>query len=153
MPHYDFRKDLKIANKTEKEIADYFVSKGFELIEMRNDNKYDIKLKAPKGQVITIEVKEDFTCERTGNIGVEYSCRGRDSGINVCQADFYIYKAHTPRDGIEYLMMETEKLKKIIELKWYHRTINGGDPGSDSLNYLFYLEDIRDISDKLNINP
>jgi hypothetical protein len=89
-----------------------------------------------QGNIVTIEVKEDFTCEKTGNVGMEYSCRGKPSGISVSKAEYYIYKLHT-KDGIVYVMHKTGILKNMIEEKKYFTTVNGGDKGSDSLNYLF----------------
>ncbi len=141
----DFKGDLQRANVTEKEIATIIESAwACKAIEFRNDNKYDIKFQ-DSTDTFTVEVKEDFTCKRTGNIGVEYSCRGKDSGIRVSQADYYCYRAHT-EDGTIDLLMETKNIKRLIENKVYHRTVNGGDTGSNSLNYLFHLSDIKSIS-------
>jgi len=145
MPNYDFRKDLPIAQETEREVAKILSDKGAEIIEFNNDNKYDIKIKW-KGQEKTVEVKEDFTCQRTGNVGLEFSCRGKDSGIACSKADFYVYKIHEPGNTIHIYMMKTADLKKLIENKFYHRIVNGGDPGSNSINYLFFLKYIKQIS-------
>lgn len=144
MPHYNFRKDHTIARKTERQIAEYLVSKGYEFLDECNNADYDIRMKTPQGEVITIEIKEDFTCRKTGNIGLEYHCRGKPSGISVSKADFYLYKAHEPSGEKNMYVIKTSNLKQMIENKLYHRTVNGGDPGSNSLNYLFKLDVVKD---------
>jgi hypothetical protein len=136
---YDFKKDLPIAEKSEKQVAEFLErSRGMKFLDKCNNSDYDIRMETKTGAEITIEVKEDFSCERTGNVGVEYSYRGRPSGIETTKADFYLYKVHRP-DGIGLYVIKTDKLKKMIEDNLYFRTVNGGDPGSDSLNYLFKL--------------
>lgn len=143
MPHYNFRKDLGIARKTERQIADYLVSKGYEFIDECDNADYDIRMKTPSGDVITIEIKEDFTCRKTGNVGLEYHCRGKPSGISVSKADFYLYKVHEPSGEKNMYIIKTSELKEMVENKLWFREVNGGDPGSNSLNYLFKLGVIK----------
>ena len=145
MPNYNFWDDLPIAQETEKEVADILSEKGATIKSFNNDNKYDI-LMDYKGKEITVEVKEDFTCERTGNVGLEFSCRGKDSGIACSRADFYVYKVHQPDHQIHFYMMKTGDLKGLIAHKFYKRIVNGGDVGSNSMNYLFDLKYIKQIS-------
>lgn len=145
MPNYDFNKDLLVAKKTEEDVAKLLESFGVKILEYNDDNRYDIKVDW-KGNIKTIEIKEDFLCQETGNVAVEFSCRGNDSGIKTTQSDFYIYKVHEVGYIIHYYLMKTSDLKKIISDKSYHRTVNGGDEGSNSLNYLFFLSTIRNIS-------
>ncbi len=144
MPHYNFRKDHKIARKTERQIADYLVTKGYEFLDECDNADYDIRMKTPPGEVITIEIKEDFTCQKTGNIGLEYHCRGKPSGISVSKADFYLYKVHEPNGEKNMYVIKTSNLKEMIEGELYHRTVSGGDPGSNSLNYLFALPVVKE---------
>jgi hypothetical protein len=143
MPHYNFRQDHKIARKTERQIADYLVSKGYEFIDECNNSDYDIRMKTPSGDVITIEIKEDFSCRKTGNVGLEYHCRGKPSGISVSKADFYLYKVHEPNGEKNMYIIKTSELKEMVENKLWFREVNGGDPGSNSLNYLFKLGVIK----------
>ncbi len=143
MPHYNFRQDHKIARKTERQIADYLVSKGYEFIDECNNADYDIRMKTPSGDVITIEIKEDFSCRKTGNVGLEYHCRGKPSGISVSKADFYLYKVHEPNGEKNMYIIKTSELKEMVENKLWFREVNGGDPGSNSLNYLFKLGVIK----------
>lgn len=137
MPNYNFSQDLPIAIETEREVGDILWEKyKAEILNFHNTNKYDILAKI-NGVDYTFEVKEDFTCERTGNVGVEFECRGKPSGIQTSEADFYIYKIHTKSEGIRFYLIKTNTLKKIIEEKEYFRIVNGGDVGSNSMNYLF----------------
>lgn len=142
--NYDFDKDLPIAQATEKQVADFLVEKAkMTFINDNDDNKYDLLMKTQDGRDITIEVKEDFSCERTGNVGVEYECRGKPSGIDVSQADAYLYKVHEPSGKNGLYVIATKKLKKMIAEEQYFRIVNGGDPGSNSMNYLFKLEVVQ----------
>jgi hypothetical protein len=143
-PNYDFRKDFPIARKTEAQIAQYLSeTQKMKFLGECNNSDYDIRMETPSGKKITIEIKEDFSCARTGNIGVEYECRGRASGIEVSKADFYIYKVHQPDGKKGVYVIQTPLLKKMIEDKEYFRTVVGGDPGSFSKNYLFKLDVIK----------
>jgi len=136
MPNYDYDKDLLIARECEKEVADILTKYGIEILGFEHTNKYDI-LTRVDGKEYTFEVKEDFTCERTGNVGLEFECRGRPSGIQVSKADYYIYKIHTKNDGICFFLCKTSNLKNMIDAVEYFRVVNGGDRMSNSMNYLF----------------
>lgn len=137
-----FLADYKHAEVCEKEVAAVLVKQGLSEVEFNNDNRFDIKGKF-NGETVYIEVKQDFTCQRTGNVGLEFSCRGKDSGINASKADIYAYKLHLP-DGRTVLdLIKTKDLKELIEAKKFFRIVNGGDPGSNSLNYLFKLDEFQ----------
>ena len=139
MPEYSFYKDLPIAKKTEYEISK-LIEKLYtgKTVEYRNDNKYDFKT-IINNKPFTFEVKEDFTCERTGNVGLEYESWARPAGISVSQADYYIYKIHT-QNGIKVVLFRTTTLKNMVANKEYFRIVCGGDKGSNSMNYLFKLD-------------
>ena len=142
-PNYDFSKDLPIARKTEAQIAKYLVeTQNMKFIDECNNSDYDIRMQFPKGTVVTIEIKEDFSCARTGNIGVECESWGRKSGIEVSKADFYLYKIHMSDGRKGVYIIKTAKLKEMIANQLYHRIVIGGDPGSYSKNYLFKLKTV-----------
>jgi hypothetical protein len=137
MPNYNFRKDLPIAKATEREVAGLLALRyDFTIVHFEDTSRYDFLLKIRERE-IKVEVKEDFTCEKTGNVGLEYACRGKPSGIAVSEADFYIYKLHTKDFGIQYILHPVHLLKRMIAEKQYFRIVNGGDKGSNSMNYLF----------------
>ena len=139
MPNYNFSSDLKIAVITEQEIANLFREKyGHKVVSFSKDNRYDLLIETVRGKVFTVEVKEDFTCEKTGNVGLEFSCRGKPSGVSVSEATHYVYKIHTPK-GIRFFIIKTDTLKGMIKSGKYKAIVNGGDKDSSSLNYLFGL--------------
>jgi len=140
-PNYDFDTDFKIARKTEKQIARFLAEKhGLAFVDECNNSDYDIRMRFPKGREVTIEIKEDFSCARTGNIGVEFESWGRVTGIEISKADYYLYKIHKPDGTIGVYIIKTELLKQMIADKLYHRVVVGGDVGSNSKNYLFKLQ-------------
>ena len=150
-PNYDFAKDLPIAKKTEKQIAEFlvetqnmkYVGSSDTLPGVRKSD-FDIRMSWSSGKQVDIEIKEDFSCARTGNVGVECESWGRLSGISISKADFYLYKVHQPDGTKRVYIIQTSKLKKMIEDQLYHRIVVGGDPGSNSKNYLFKLKTIMD---------
>lgn len=136
MSYYDFKKDLPVAKKSEREVAAILIELyDANILEYGDTNKYDI-LAIIKGKDFRFEVKEDFLCEQTGNVGLEFECRGKPSGIQVTEADLHVHKIHT-KQGIIYVIHKTDILKRMIEEKKYFRIVNGGDKGSNSMNYLF----------------
>ena len=150
-PNYDFSKDLPIAKKTEKQIAEYLVNSQkmkfigtSDTIRGVRRSDFDIRMAFPSGKEVDIEIKEDFSCARTGNVGVECESWGRASGIAISKADFYLYKVHQPDGTKRVYIIRTNKLKEMIEQELYHRIVVGGDPGSNSKNYLFKLKVIMD---------
>lgn len=134
--HYDYNQDKPIADKTEKQVADILrATYNAVILDYGHTNAYDIRARV-NGKIFTFEVKEDFTCAHTGNVGIEFECRGKPSGIAVSKADFYIYKIHTA-NGVKFYLFKTKQLKSMIADKKYFRIVNGGDKGSNSMNCLF----------------
>lgn len=137
MGNYDFKRDLAVAKNTEKRVALILEHKfEYKVTEYNKDNKYDLVVETKNEDTVTIEVKEDFMCKFTGNVALEFECRGKLSGINVSEADYYIYVIHT-KSGIEYWSLKIKTLKEMIEKEKYFRIVNGGDKGSNTMNYLF----------------
>lgn len=138
MPYYNFEKDCPIARVTEVEVAGILESLYPDLCVMGfgNTNKYDI-LTLYKGIQVKFEVKEDFTHAKTGNIGLEFECRGKPSGIAVSEAHFYIYKIHNADKTCGYYLIAKRTLLHMIEQAVYFRIVNDGDEGSNSKCYLF----------------
>lgn len=145
MPHYNFRQDFNVAKKTEAQIADFMTQvDNINVINWCNNKDYDfLAVKPDKQTKIAIEVKEDFTCKRTGNVGVEFESWGRKSGIETTKADFYVWKVHAPDNTIRVYEMSVADLRKHIADGQYFRIVVGGDVGSESRNYLFKLDFIE----------
>jgi len=135
-----------------------YENKGLKFIKENNDNKYDILFHDKNSKPIKVEVKQDFSCFRTGNIGVEYHCRGKESGIFTSQADIYVYKIHQNTDRVYKSKKETEKPKDITileidkhklkscisQLVEENKDSHPNDLGKESRKYNFRLRTIKD---------
>lgn len=160
----NFKKDVQIAKKTENTMAcalcdilgDKRLLRSVEYLGDNRDSRYDFSMAVYNGNisrekvVVTVEVKEDQRCSETGNVGVEYRCCGEPSGINVSEADFYVYHVHTgmePDDRVS-LLIRTEDLKKAIADRAYFRTATSFRDGPDrpADNYLFKLPVMKSIA-------
>lgn len=138
MGNYDFETDLIISGRTEEEIADLIEVRNSNVVDIKinNDGRYDLEIVLKNGQSKYIEIKEDFMCAKTGNIAIEYQCRGKASGVSTTEADIWIYKVHT-KNGNELYGINIEDLKKSIGNSEYFRRVSGGDPGSNTMMYLY----------------
>lgn len=88
-----------------------------------SDFRYDLELgKSVENQlskILTdkrIEVKMDKIAHRTGNIAIEYECRGKPSGIAVTEAEYYAYVIPMAPLRNIILLMEVEYLKRLSRL-------------------------------------
>jgi len=98
----------------------------------RNSNfKFDLKLGQLAEDSISdllsnksIEVKRDFRSLETGNVFIEYSSRGKASGISKTEADFYCIIISDER----YIFVSTKELKeKCRKYLGTNRDKRGGD--------------------------
>jgi len=152
MGNFNFKKDLDVEQTKcipavtpilEKWLRDN-IDTDVTLLEIYDGPEYDLKYDIG-GLVKTFEVKEDFKCAITFNVAIEFHSWGKPSGIDVTTADFYVYRIHLP-NGILHYIMPTRELRRIIDEKIYHSIKPGGDEGSNTMNYLFFLKDIKAIS-------
>lgn len=145
----NFSPDLSIAKRTELDVVAlmYDVYKA-ESVSISSTSAYDLEVVIPNKGTFFIEIKEDFQCGRTGNMVLEFSSWNRLSGISTTRADVYIHKLHMLQ-GVEYWATNTGTLKKMIEGMLYTRIVNGGDKGSNSLNYLFPLDIFKSKSRRI----
>lgn len=95
----DFRYDLKVGQMAESWLADILMSK-------------------------TIEIKRDFKASRTGRVFVEFFSRGKPSGIDTTEADFWAFII----DGETVVILPTARLKELVrEAKDEGKIWKGGD--------------------------
>ena len=135
MANYNFKSDLELG-----EIGEGIVRRDLELlggvfIKDNKDINYDLVMKTPKGDVI-YEIKTDVYChpdKDTGNMFVEYECRGKKSGISVSKSDYFVM-LFLHMDEIWYI--KTNKLKKLIQENDIKTTEKAGDVGSNTKGYL-----------------
>jgi len=132
----NFKEDLEFGNKYEKEFLEHIDYDNFEIMK-GNFKPYDIIVNH-KDKEFKIEVKSDRLTHRTGNICIEYSCRGKPSGITTTQSGCYGYFEVINDNEMIYnlYIIPTKTIKKAIKDKKYHRCINGGDDYASRF-YLF----------------
>lgn len=82
------------------------------------------------GRARTIEVKRDFIASTSGNLAVEYECRGKPSGIAVTESDWWAFVSGRGEANCVVIFIETKQLKELCR-RYYQRgeTISGGDGG------------------------
>jgi len=154
MAEYSFRKDIIEGEAGEDYIID-FLTKGWKgtLLEKKKDYTWDFKIDFENSGVQTFESKTDVYCippgevngkvikgRDSGNIFIEFSCRGKDSGIKVTEADWFVY--YFKFLG-ELWMIKVQDLEKLIDENNFRVGV-GGDPGSNSSGYLIPKNKFRD---------
>jgi hypothetical protein len=143
MAHYNFRKDLKEGVKGEEFIITYLESKGLSYLHSNNDNKYDIKM-IKENKESTYEIKTDVWCTPTqdrGNLFLEFECRGKASGIEVTEADWFVTFFPHLR---EIWFIKTDKLKSLIQTENFRMTSQSGDAGSNTRGYLINRKNYKE---------
>jgi len=135
MANYNFRKELIEGEEGERIVLTDLESMGGTFISDNKDNRYDLLI-SKNGKEITYEIKTDVLCSPsydTGNIFLEYECRGKTSGIMVCQADWFVtYFKHFN----ELWYIKTKDLLNLIETESLRSVGNSGDEGSNTKGYL-----------------
>jgi hypothetical protein len=154
MAEYSFRKDIIEGEAGEDYIID-FLTKGWKgtLLQKKKDYTWDFKIDFENSGVQTFESKTDVYCipfskvngkvikgRDTGNIFIEFSCRGKYSGIKVTEADWFVY--YFKFLG-ELWMIKVQDLKKLIDENNFRVGV-GGDSGSNSSGYLIPRMKFRD---------
>tara|TARA_R110001583_G_scaffold129743_1_gene281577 strand:- start:182 stop:586 length:405 start_codon:yes stop_codon:yes gene_type:complete len=110
---YDlFLKDLKWGQESEKYIQDIFVE----------NKKIEVKTERDMG--------EPKKWKSTGNMVIEFMCRGKKSGISVTEASTWIHCFYY-KNKIEFsLIFNVKELKlkiKDLDKKGIARRVKGGD--------------------------
>ena len=142
MGHYNFEDDLVAAQGIEERLV-VFLDKtynDFDFHGFLNIKGYDCHF-SKGGTYHKLEIKSDYHTNTTGNIVLEFSSRGKDSGIVTTQANLLAYCVITTR-GLDIYMFTVKKLRELIEQGVYERIVVGGDPGSNTKMYLFKLEKV-----------
>lgn len=72
-----------------------------------------------------IEVKTDRLAHKTGNVFIEFECRGKPSGIATTTANYWIYKIEETDTAV---IVPVERLKSICRILYKeNKTLLGGD--------------------------
>jgi len=136
---YNFKEDVLKGEKGEETIKNMLVSMGFVFIRYNKDNKFDL-LMSYNNRFITYEIKTDIYPKKTGNLVVEFECRGKPSGIAVTEADYFVtYFSHLN----EIWNIKTSILRELINQ--YNPPISkkSGDKESNTKLYLIEKERFR----------
>ena len=139
MAHYNFDKDIKDGREAENQAIE-IISKKYNLakedIVICDTKEYDFKVISRNE---TYEVKNDLMAEKTGNIAIEYNCRGKDSGIATTKANYWIYKFA----GL-FFLLKTEKIREeLFKKNNYSREVTGGDVGSNTKMFLVKVVEFK----------
>jgi hypothetical protein len=140
MGNYNFNEDYRDGKTAELEsierLKKYYSISSDTDFEQCNDSRYDIKIISSG---LTYEVKNDLMAEKTGNIAIEYECRGKQSGLAITIADFWIYKFCG-----DFFLFDTKKLRAELFInKNYYRDVIGGDAGSNTKMFLVKISEFK----------
>lgn len=126
----------------------------YQALKYNKDNKFDIDLKfgekfeksfAKILSVGKVEVKtERDIWKKTGNVAIELASRGKLSGLNTTQAEWWAQVLTIDGDIEGVLMFPVDKLKKIVKksvFKGKGRMVMGGDDDTSEIA-LVPLEDL-----------
>ena len=123
---------------------------------------YDFDLDFPAGQAAerfldellgsghTIEVKREAKVSITGNVAIEFECRGKPSGIATTKAHWWAFVLDGEKYGGDIvILVRTTRLKELarqlyIQGKWKI----GGDEGSNTKLVIASLPELVTLSPK-----
>jgi hypothetical protein len=139
---YNFNIDLPNAEKITDLFEQLLKESGYTV--QRAPNHYfpdwDVKATHPiSGRIMTFEVKFDEMSSQTGNVAIEYECRGKPSGIKITKAICWVQYF----DDAFHIVM-TETLKTRIPIISF-RDVTGVDPGSNTKMYLIEKDKFKAI--------
>ena len=145
MANYNFTEDIKVGELGEQVVVDDLKHFGINYIHDNKDYKYDI-LMEKDGKEMTYEVKTDVFCTKyfntdTGNMFIEFHSRGKDSGITVTEAEWFVMYYKYLK---EIWYIKTENLKQLIADNDFFISEYSGDQGSNTKGYLLPRRDFQD---------
>ena len=142
MANLNFNQDLVLGNSGEIVIKEFLETKGCEFINLNDNNQYDLKMKKNNNE-ITYEIKTDVFVAPiydTGNIFIEYESRGKNSGISVTKADWFVTYFKYLK---EIWFIKSETLKTLIQENEFPIFYDAGDVGSATHGYLIKRKDFK----------
>ena len=114
--------------KALQKILKYYGS-NIKLLRTNDDFKFDFEL----SNGLKFEVKADIKASITNNIFIEYLQFNISSGIDKTEADYYIIIV--PLN--EYILIETKKIKNLIDEKLYKFIIQPTKNNNYTAGYIF----------------
>jgi hypothetical protein len=110
-----------------------------------SDSKFDIQLQQSLieqfdlGEMFEsgkIELKgEDWQWEQTGNLAIEYECRGRPSGIATTEAEIWFHQLKRSGRTLMYFAIPVERLKELCRQAYRQGRyrVRAGDDGESKI--------------------
>lgn len=142
MGNYNFNQDIILGEEGEKEVVEYLEKLGAKFIGYNKNNSHDLIFDY-KGEEVSYEVKTDVYClpnRDTGNLFVEFECRGKESGIMVTKAKWFVNYFKFLK---EIWFIKSEDLRNLINENNFYQTSNSGDKGSNTKGYLIKRKDFK----------
>jgi hypothetical protein len=112
-------------------------------IKRGKDKRFDLSLgKAEKFETefakLFAEKKLELKTEvdwwqKTGNICIEYTDRGKPSGIATTEADYWVQELRTPEGTVAYIIFPVARLKEIMNHSGKPKNGIGDDRGVDAI--------------------
>ena len=132
----EFDKDLEDGHKGEQ-VVRHFVERNWykQFIKYNDDSAYDILFQNVNEEPMTMEVKTDYWEQEmhqggSGNMAIEYKCRGKKSGIRKTKAKFFAY--YFPNISSNQLwLIKVDDLKELIKDNNFKR-VSAGETYYDS---------------------
>ena len=116
----NFEEDLADGQLGEKAVRHFVETRwNKKFITYGNTSAFDIMFQNNKQNPVFFEVKtdlfeKDWDKGGTGNMAIEYKCRGKPSGIRTTMADWFAY--YFPNLSKNHLwIIRMDKLKKLIK--------------------------------------
>jgi hypothetical protein len=113
----------------------------YDSFSFNDNNAYDIAIIKDDKKTF-IEVKSEKLASKTGNICVEYYCRGKPSGISVTKAEYYFIYVVISDVKYRVFKVPTNDIKEMIKNKLFIRECNGGDNMASKM-YLFSIKSLQ----------
>tara|TARA_R100000234_G_scaffold4167_1_gene3262 strand:+ start:914 stop:1426 length:513 start_codon:yes stop_codon:yes gene_type:complete len=132
----NFDKDLADGQKGEQAVRHFVETVMEKQFKKYNDNaNYDILFQNPYEDPVTFEVKTDYWEKNideggSGNMAIEYKCRGKPSGIRTTKATYFAYYFPNIRDK-HLWVITVDNLKKLLK-NCVSKRVNGGETYYDS---------------------
>lgn len=139
MGKYNFREDLKESQQSVNRVIEFLQGIGCTDIQTNDDGRYDISYLTREGKQRTAEVKHDLMWNKTGNVAIEYTSRGKASGISSSKADCWFYVLN------QIYHCSTADLRVYLIQHWdRYRRVKGGDDNTSQL-VLLKIDDFLDV--------
>lgn len=137
-----FMRDLSVGNKAEGLVQMAFAKHGVETtVPDSPSSAYDLQASLLNRDV-TMEVKFDLFCARSGNIAIEFfnPKQGKPSGVQATKADIWVHLITKP---MSIWVASVVALKNFIKTVKPHKTVACGGDDNSSM-YLYKQEVIFD---------